>query len=379
MSIAPAVTELTQEPKHTPSTPRGGRWWTAPFDFIRALRYYGYFRRHLYFYPRIASEMFLQKFTSKRRVLLAEIFFETRCNYNCWHCSSSEYTLDRNKHGLTLEELEKIVKKLRSVGVLSAAYVGGEPLVRKDLCDIIRMTNAHGLLPSIITNGSLLDEAKIDTLFDAGLANMGFSIQSVKPEEHDRLVNRPGAHAKIMACIQHCLDRRHTISVCAVPTNESLANSDFDAIVRFTEQHNIRLNVNLPAPIGRLFGERSHLLTPASLKQLEEHYYGRPGFLPDFKQTGVSRAVHCPMGENNMYILPDGEVCPCTFTHISFGNIVHEPIETILARMDASPTLRNLKRDGQCPIAMDPAFIDKIENAIGKTETYPPRAEGVGF
>ena len=59
---------------------------------LRTLRYYGYFRKHLYFYYRFLTEMAIQRFTPRRRLLLAEIFFERRCNFRCWHCSSAEYT-----------------------------------------------------------------------------------------------------------------------------------------------------------------------------------------------------------------------------------------------------------------------------------------------
>jgi MoaA/NifB/PqqE/SkfB family radical SAM enzyme len=112
---------------------------------------------------------------------------------------------------------------------------------------------------------------------------------------------------------------------------------------------------------------------------LVKEYFPLPNFMPDFKQTNAARKVHCPMGEDNLYIFPDGEVCPCTFTHISFGNILEEPAEDILKRMDASHVLLSVARDGMCPISMDKEFIAKVHRAINSSHRYPPRADEVGF
>ncbi|MCL4503899.1 MAG: radical SAM protein [Deltaproteobacteria bacterium] len=311
--------------------------------------------------------------------MLAEIFFECRCNFRCWHCSSAEYTTKQRAQSLTLGQLKGIARQLRSVGVLSICYVGGEPTIHPELPKIIRMTNDLGILPSIITNASLLTEAKVDELFDSGLANLGFSMQSAKPELHDRLVNHPGAHAAMLRMIDYCLARGYTASICVVPTNENLADNDFEAMVRFATQRDLRLNVNLPAPVGKLIDDQECALSQESMRLLEQRYFPLENFLPDFKQTTIQRRIHCPMGENTIYILPDGEVCPCTFTHISFGNILKEPIRTILQRLDASPTLQNLIRDGRCPISMDPEFIAKVHASIRASSEYPPCAETVRF
>ncbi len=348
-------------------------------QLLKTLKYYGYFRKHPHFYWRFLQERFLQTFTRKRRLLLSEIFFESRCNFRCWHCSSMEYTETKGAQSLSVKQLDLVLKKLRSVGVLSSCYVGGEPLVRKDLPEIIRLTDSRGVLPSLVTNAFLLNEQKIDELFDAGLANMGFSLQSMDPAMHDELVNHKGAHTRMMTAIEYCRSKKYVISICVVPTKENLANGDFDRLVQFACERDMRINANLPAPIGKLLGNTDSLLGPEQLQQLEDRYIPLPNFLPDFKQTSLARKMRCPMGENTIYILPDGEVCPCTFTHISFGNILTEPIQTILARLDASPTLNALPRDGRCPISEDPEFIEKLTKTIRESETYPPSALATGF
>ena len=348
-------------------------------SLIRTLSYYGFFRNHLYFYPRYGWEMILRRFSSRRRVMLAEVFFEGRCNLHCWHCSSAEYIEKKKAKSLSLEELEGVVRKLSAVGVLTICYVGGEPTINKQLLDIVRMTNRHRILPTIISNATLLNPEKIDALFKAGLANLGFSMQSALPRIHDDLVRRPGSLEHMREMIDYCLRKKYTVSICVVPTNENLANGDFGALVAYAREKDIRMNVNLPAPVGKWMDTPECALTPESVAMLRREYFSLPNFMPDFKQTSASRKVRCPMGEDNLYILPDGEVCPCTFTHVSFGNILTESPEDILRRMDASPTLMNVARDGMCPISMDKEFIAKVHKAIKSSLRYPPRGDEIGF
>jgi MoaA/NifB/PqqE/SkfB family radical SAM enzyme len=302
--------------------------------------------------------------------LIAELFFETRCNLNCWHCSSSDYI--NKTASLTVRQIQIILKKLKSVGVLSLCFVGGEPTINRDLETIIRLTNRYKIIPSLITNALLLNKEKIDSLFESGLGNMGFSLQSMEAKTHDVLVNRSGAFDQLIRLVEYCLQKKYPCSLCVVPTNENLRNGDFDKMVKFSQRHNIRINANLPAAIGRLSGDISTLLTKSSVEKLVRDYFPLDNFLPDFKQIKLNTRIYCPMGTEGVYILPDGEVCPCTFTHISFGNILHEPINLILQRMEKSDLLNKLNRN-QCPISMDREFIKKINNIIQQSKEYPPR------
>lgn len=346
-------------------------------SIIKTLRFYGFFKNHLYFYPRFLGTK-LAQFLGKRRILLSEVFFESRCNFKCWHCSSSEYT-EKKPVFMTLDQIGHVLDELKRMGVISVCYVGGEPTIRKDLDRIIALTHKKKILPSIITNGSLLTEEMVDRLFAAGLANMGFSVQSIEPNVHDTLVNNPGAHTTLMKMLDYSLAKNYTVSVCAVPTNENLLDGTFERLVRFTADRSIRLNVNLPAPVGKLVDDPACILSRQAMNELVSKYFPMDHFLPDFKQTSVGTRVYCPMGEQNVYILPDGEVCPCTFTHISFGNIFEEPLGAIIAKMDSSQRLGSLKREGQCPISMDQEFIREVHQAIRSSDCYPPRGDEIGF
>lgn len=339
-------------------------------SILSNLTYYNYFKDHTYIYPRMLWQL-VQKALGRNNPLMVEIFMETRCNYTCWHCSSSEY-INKGYKGLANEDLDLILKKLKPVGTLAVTYVGGEPLLRKDIEKVIELTCRYKMLPSIITNACLLTESRIDSLFRSGLANMSFSLHSMKSEIHDELVNCKGAYAKMMGAMHYCIAKRYPCAICVVPTNENMKNGDFKNMMQFSLDNKIRVNMNLPAPIGKLLNNKEILLDKESLAALMKDYMPLPSVIPDFKQNFMGRVV-CPIGFNAIYILPDGEVCPCTFVHISFGNILKEPIEVILKRLKGSSFIRNIKRDGQCPVAMDRDFINMYSELFSKSKIYPPR------
>ena len=327
-------------------------------SLIKKLAYYDYFKRHLYFYWTYPLNLISRVFL-KNRLMLVEISFESQCNFKCWHCSSSEF-LNKNIR-LSLDQLKGVIKKLKAAGAISIAYVGGEPILRKDLCDIVRLTNENWILPSIITNAFLLTEEKTDELFRSGLAFMGFSLQSMSPDVHDGWVNQRGAHAKVLKSIEYCIQKGYPCSICVVPTNENLNNGDFNAMINFSLEKKIRVNVNLPAPAGKLLNDVSCLLTKESLDTLFKKYLVLENVLPDFKMATFSGEFVCPMGGDVIYILPDGNVCPCTFTQVAFGNVLKEPVGDILNKMHNSDLLKNLNRKRCCPISMDRDFISRVE------------------
>ena len=236
------------------------------------------------------------------------------------------------------------------------------------------MTRQKKILPTIISNGWLLKSEKIDELFGAGLANLGLSFQSWDAAEHDKRVNKNGAYDRLMSALMYCIDMKYPASICAVPTNKNIHNGDFQSLIDFAVEHNLRVNINLPALTGNLSGKDSEILTDESFEILKDQYFNLDNVLPDFKMSLAGLNVWCPMGETVVYIMPDGDVCPCTFTQVSFGNILTEDIKKILKIMRSSKLLGSIVRAGQCPISMDQEFIKTVEKIKSSDpENYPPR------
>jgi 12,18-didecarboxysiroheme deacetylase len=127
-----------------------------------------------------------------------------RCNLRCVHCYSE--SRDRDYAGeLTGEEARRLIDDLADFGAPVLLFSGGEPLLRPDLFDLIAYATGRGLRAVISTNGTLIDEATVGRLRDAGLAYVGVSLDGLG-EVNDRFRGVPGAFGRALAGIRRCRD-----------------------------------------------------------------------------------------------------------------------------------------------------------------------------
>ncbi|UYZ39122.1 radical SAM protein (plasmid) [Clostridium beijerinckii] len=83
-----------------------------------------------------------------------------RCNLRCSHCFHDKY----DEKEISINDVEKIVDKLHEWGVIEVLLTGGEPLVRKDLNNIINYIHSKNILIGLATNGMLLNENRAKNL-----------------------------------------------------------------------------------------------------------------------------------------------------------------------------------------------------------------------
>jgi cyclic pyranopterin phosphate synthase len=115
-----------------------------------------------------------------------------RCNFRCTYCMPlDEYEWINKKEILTFEEIARLAKLFVSVGVEKIRLTGGEPLVRKDLDQLVVKLAAIPQLKDLCltTNGSLLAE-QIEALSRAGLKRVNVSIDTLDNEKFKRMTKR---------------------------------------------------------------------------------------------------------------------------------------------------------------------------------------------
>ena len=118
------------------------------------------------------------------------------CNFKCGYCLPNGYQVDKsdNRKFLNLEEIKRLAKVFSKLGVSKIRLTGGEPTVRKDFFEIIKiLKNDAGIKRVVITtNGYHLNE-KAKMLVDSGINGINISIDSLKRNifknvtGHDRL------------------------------------------------------------------------------------------------------------------------------------------------------------------------------------------------
>ncbi|MBI4845476.1 MAG: radical SAM protein [Candidatus Omnitrophica bacterium] len=102
-----------------------------------------------------------------------------RCNLKCIHCYSNAEDKDY-KNELSLAQVKAVIDSFKKLKVPIILFSGGEPLVRKDILDIIAYAKKKGIRSGLSTNGTLISEKIAAGLKQAGLDYAGISIDADK-------------------------------------------------------------------------------------------------------------------------------------------------------------------------------------------------------
>jgi cytosylglucuronate decarboxylase len=111
------------------------------------------------------------------------------CNADCFMCG---FALSRDGYRFPVEEFEALLPAAHAAGVRYVRFSGGEPLMHRDVVELVRTGARHGMKMSLITNGLMLPRM-IGSLSDAGLNHVIVSIDGGTAESHDLYRRLPGA------------------------------------------------------------------------------------------------------------------------------------------------------------------------------------------
>jgi len=126
-----------------------------------------------------------------------------RCNFRCSYCMPfDEYTWIERNQVLSFEEIVRVVGIFEGLGVRKVRLTGGEPLVRRDLDQLIQRINSHyaTLDLSLTTNGALLG-TQAASLYAAGLRRINVSLDTLRPDRFRQITKR-GDLQEVLAGIE---------------------------------------------------------------------------------------------------------------------------------------------------------------------------------
>src|SRR5437763_4798677 len=112
-----------------------------------------------------------------RKPLQGSPYLTDKCNLACSYCT--EY--DTSKPHPELEDLKVWIRKIRDLGTMRIALVGGEPLLQPNVVEIVRYCRELGFATSLTTNGFLLTRKLLKELEEAGLQVMQISVDRMTP------------------------------------------------------------------------------------------------------------------------------------------------------------------------------------------------------
>lgn len=128
--------------------------------------------------------------------LYVQFAVSKRCDLKCRMCKAVESRKDERE--LTLTEIEKMAEILASLDIGVLVLTGGEPLLRKDLPEIVEAFTKRGISVRLQTNATLATDRRVEALVNAGLREVTVSLDTLDPEKQDDINNSPGSWVRIM-------------------------------------------------------------------------------------------------------------------------------------------------------------------------------------
>jgi radical SAM protein with 4Fe4S-binding SPASM domain len=271
------------------------------------------------------------------------------CNLRCEHCfSASGKPLPGE---LTTAEAIDLLDQLAEVGVFDLAFCGGEPLIRRDVFDLLAHAADRGITTGIGSNGWLVNERLLARLRNVGVQRIQVSLDGLAGN-HDRIRRRTGLFARTVGAIGAGVASGLRTHVCFTAHQGNLA--DLEPVIDLCAKLGVHLfNLSQFVPVGR--GERVRDLSIQQWRDVLElwgrkrqQYAGRMAFTshlaqlalidPEFASCYGFRG--CQAGTGQGAITATGDVLPCIVLPISVGNIRERPFADIWAD---SPILRQLR------------------------------------
>jgi MoaA/NifB/PqqE/SkfB family radical SAM enzyme len=240
-----------------------------------------------------------------------------------------------------METLVATARGMQDAGVTLFDIEGGEPLLRADR--MVELAEALDERAEIWMNttGAKLTGEKADALMAAGLAGVMVSIHAPDAATHDAFTRVPGSFDVACEALVEFGRRGAFTVVNCCPTPETVRNGGVEAIVDLAR----RLDCDFVQVIhgkqaGGWLGERDDVYGEAEmiegLRALHLEANDRPGGPSVSAQVFEEQAslYGCTAGAvDRFYVGADGEVQPCEFLNISFGNVAEEGFPAILRRM----------------------------------------------
>ncbi len=267
-----------------------------------------------------------------RRIEYLRISVTDKCNLRCVYCMPLEGTpwMRRDKL-LTYEEIEAIVRAMAGMGLRRVRITGGEPLVRRDLPELVHMlARVPGIDDLSLSTNAVLLEPHAEALRSAGIRRVNVSLDSLREDRVDAIARRPGSFPKIMAGFEAA----ERVGFDPIKVNVVLMRGvnddeveDFAAITRERPWHVRFIEVmptgsNLEVSANQFFSCQEALGRLRGMDRLEP-VSGPPGNGPAtyyrFPGAHGTVGVITPMSHtycdrcNRMRLTADGHLRPCLF------------------------------------------------------------------
>ncbi len=290
-----------------------------------------------------------------------------RCPNKCIHCGAADIIADPE---LSLDEVNRVIDESIELGSYLISFDGGEPMLRHDLADMVRHVDKSRAIATSFSSGYGLTPKKAEELKAAGLYAVRISIDSPRKEEHERVRGRAGSYDDAMNGIDNALAAGILTDMFVVVSPDNIDElEDFYTLAENKGMHEMSLYEIIA--VGRWLDHEDETIGPSDVDRLgrfqKEKNKLRDGpRITAFPYFMGPDMFGCFAGRRWVHITSGGDVLPCAYTPLKFGNIRDEPLKDIWKRM--GKTYR--KTPPSC-LMRDMEFRNRYIHSIPEGATMP--------
>ena len=265
-----------------------------------------------------------------------------RCDHSCIHC----YLVDRKTEELTFEEGSKLLHEMADLGVFSLLISGGDPFLRPDCLDILRLAKKLNFDVSINSHGNFIDDDVADVLAEIGISVIGLSLYSGVAEDHEAVTRIKGSFQKTVDAARRLTERGVDVVLKSPVTRHNARTVDIAAKIASDMGLRHRRDPHLLPDEKGDFGlmnirpDRETRIIH-SLKYLDSQ---RDVMLGGGFTPARSESSPCKAGHSNFFIGPDGKIFSCVQLRNEAGDWRKQSLSDIWYNSPVFNELRGISR-----------------------------------
>lgn len=276
-----------------------------------------------------------KKIFEKRIPVDVTLEINNNCNMACKFCYVSD-----DKKEMTTNEIKRILDKLKDEGCLFLTVTGGEPLLRKDIFEILDYATDFGFSVTLKTNGILINKEHAHKLKTLNLQEIHISLLAGTAEKHDELTRLKGSFNKAVNAIKLLKAENIKIYTMSVITHgyveEMLKIQELVRSLGISDDCQTFTSFIFPKN-NKDKDSLQYNLTDNELRQFYNFLKESPQNDPMCNSPENNMLdniddifLSCKVGRNGFLIKHDGKVHPCLSLPFEIGDIKTQSVRDIV-------------------------------------------------
>jgi MoaA/NifB/PqqE/SkfB family radical SAM enzyme len=283
-------------------------------------------------------------------------------------------------------------------------FTGSEPMSRPDLYDLIAYVDKNLAHAMIFTSGVLLTEKNVERLAAAGLGSLNVSIDADTGEAHDELRRMPGAFRKAFEGARRAREAGILTGISTYGSHDAVTSGALENILRMARGEGFHeVTIFDCVPTGKFLAAPQVRMGRKDVKRVraladEYNAADHPMGVTAQAKANAYDGGGCFGGFAQFYMTCYGDINPCDFNPVTFGNVLDEPLEAIWRRLVSHPEyaphrnacrmqseryrakyIRPITQEERLPVGIDrlPGDGTILPAEPGKIESEPRAAESI--